>query len=197
MRRGGKRGVSAFTAGAILVAVIAIFTFLVFGNDIPFTKPYEQKIVVENAQNIQPRSPVRIAGVEVGQVQKIDRIGEEETSVITVAIEEPGLPIMKDAQVKIRPRIFLEGNFFVDIHPGTPGSEKLESGDTIPMSQTSVPVQLDEVLTTLQADTREGIGLTNTRRRLRQLYGDDHALDLVPADGGGSMAVLRMPFHTA
>jgi ABC-type transporter Mla subunit MlaD len=148
---------SAFAAGAIVIAVIAVFTFLVFGNDIPFTKPYEQKIVVENAQSIQPRSPVRIAGVEVGKVQKVDRIGEEETSVITVAIEEPGLPIMKDAQVKIRPRIFLEGNFFVDIHPGTPGTEKLESGDTIPMTQTSVPVQLDEVLTTLQADTRKDL----------------------------------------
>ena len=49
----------------------------------------------------------------------------------------------------------------------------------------------------LNGDTREGIGLTNTRRRLRQLYGDDQALDLLPAEGGGSMAVLRMPFHTA
>jgi ABC-type transporter Mla subunit MlaD len=166
MRRGQKRGISSFAAGAILVSVIAIFTFLVFGNDIPFTKPYEQKIVVENAQSIQPRSPVRIAGVEVGKVQKIERIGEEETSVITVAIEEPGLPIMEDAQVKIRPRIFLEGNFFVDIHPGTPGAKKLESGDTIPLTQTSVPVQLDEVLTTLQADTREDL------QKLIRGYGD-------------------------
>jgi ABC-type transporter Mla subunit MlaD len=166
MRRGHKRGVSPFASGAILIAVIAIFTFLVFGNDIPFTKPYELKVVVENAQSIQARSPVRIAGVEVGKVQKIDRIGEEDTSVITVAIEEPGLPIMEDAQVKIRPRIFLEGNFFVDIQPGTPGAKKLESGDTIPMSQTSVPVQLDEVLTTLQADTRKDL------QKLIRGYGD-------------------------
>ena len=35
-------------------------------------------------------------------------------------IDDKGLPIHKDATLKIRPRIFLEGNFFVDLKPGTP-----------------------------------------------------------------------------
>ena len=30
-------------------------------------------------------------------------------------IDDKGLPIHKDATLKIRPRIFLEGNFFVDL----------------------------------------------------------------------------------
>ena len=32
-------------------------------------------------------------------------------------IDDKGLPIHKDATIQIRPRIFLEGNFFVDVQP--------------------------------------------------------------------------------
>jgi hypothetical protein len=59
--------------------------------------------------------------------------------------------------MKIRPRIFLEGNFFVDLHPGTPSSPTIDSGETIPMTQTSAPVQLGDVLTALQADDRKNL----------------------------------------
>jgi ABC-type transporter Mla subunit MlaD len=70
-------------------------------------------------------------------------------------IDKKGLPIHKDATVKIRPRIFLEGNFFVDLQPGTPGAPTLGDGDTLPIAQASTPVQLDQVLTALQQDTRK------------------------------------------
>jgi len=72
-------------------------------------------------------------------------------------IEKVGLPIHKDAQLKIRPRIFLEGNFFVDIQPGTPQSGNLKDGGSIPVNQTDTPVQFGEVLTALQSDTREDL----------------------------------------
>src|SRR5262245_63506119 len=35
----------------------------------------------------------------------------------------------------IRPRIFLEGNFFVDVSPGSPDAPALHDGDRIPISQ--------------------------------------------------------------
>jgi phospholipid/cholesterol/gamma-HCH transport system substrate-binding protein len=59
--------------------------------------------------------------------------------------------------VKVRPRLFFEGNLFFDIRPGTPSTGELEDGDTIPASQTSAPVQLDQVLGLLQTDTREDL----------------------------------------
>lgn len=40
---------------------------------------------------------------------------------------------------------------------------------------------------------REGIGLSNTRSRLRQLYGDRGRLDLGPAPGRGTVATVRLP----
>ena len=47
----------------------------------------------------------------------------------------------------------------------------------------------------LSGDT--GMGLRNTRARLEQLYGDDGSLTLNAADGGGAVAQLAIPFHTA
>jgi hypothetical protein len=72
-------------------------------------------------------------------------------------IQKTGLPIHTDAQMKIRPRIFLEGNFFVDVLPGSPSAPNVHSGDTIPINQTSTPVQLGDLLTSLQSDTRSSL----------------------------------------
>jgi phospholipid/cholesterol/gamma-HCH transport system substrate-binding protein len=154
-QRRTRNRVSPFAAGMIVIVLIAILAFVAFSPSLPFSSPYQVKAVVANAANIQPRSPVRIAGVNVGEVKSVDRQGDTTTSVITMAIEPTGLPIYKDAHIKVRPRIFLEGNFFMDIQPGTPGSEKVPDGGTIPITQTSAPVQLDQVLTALQSDTRK------------------------------------------
>ena len=40
-----------------------------------------------------------------------------------------------------------------------------------------------------------GIGIANTRARLRQLYGDAQTLDIRNAEGGGAVAVLKIPFR--
>jgi hypothetical protein len=72
-------------------------------------------------------------------------------------INKNGRPIRKDARLTIRPRIFLEGNFFVDVSPGTPSAPELGDGDVIPINQTSAPVQLDQILTALQSDTRDDL----------------------------------------
>jgi two-component system, LytTR family, sensor kinase len=43
---------------------------------------------------------------------------------------------------------------------------------------------------------REGVGLTNTRARLTQLYGARQRLALSAAEGGGSLVEVRLPYHT-
>ena len=77
-------------------------------------------------------------------------------------IKKKGLPIHKDATFKIRPRIFLEGNFFIDVSPGSPSAPKLGDGDKVPMGQASAPVQLDQVLGALQAPTRQDLARCST-----------------------------------
>jgi two-component system LytT family sensor kinase len=44
---------------------------------------------------------------------------------------------------------------------------------------------------------REGLGLTNTRARLRQLYGASHSFELTDAPGGGLLVTLEIPVTRA
>ncbi|MFL5884831.1 MAG: MlaD family protein, partial [Thermoleophilaceae bacterium] len=153
----GRRGreVTTFGAGAVTLVLILVIGLVVFGHTNPFRHAFHLNAEFVNAQSIRQNSPVRVAGVNVGKVTSVDRAGGDSSAAkVEMEIEKVGLPIYRDAELKIRPRIFLEGNFFVDIQPGTPGAKKLKSGATIPVTQTAAPVQLDQVLTTLQHDTR-------------------------------------------
>src|SRR3954454_223134 len=158
MRRNHKTGPSALTVGAVVLVALVIATYLGFTKSIPFRHHYEIHAVFRTANNVKANSPVRIAGVNVGKVTAVDRIPGNHTGArVTMRIEKKALPIHKDATVQVRPRIFLEGNFFVDIHPGSPSAPTLSDGDTIPVNQTSAPVQIDQILGTLQTDTRKDL----------------------------------------
>jgi phospholipid/cholesterol/gamma-HCH transport system substrate-binding protein len=154
MRRPSK--MSNFAVGALTLGVLAAITYFGFTKSVPFRHHFTVKAAFKTANNIRPNSPVRIAGVNVGKVTKIEKAGDgEHGAVVEMRIDKKGLPLHKDAEASIRPRIFLEGNFFVDIQPGSPSAPTLGDGDTIPVNQTRTPVQFDQVLTTLQADTRK------------------------------------------
>jgi phospholipid/cholesterol/gamma-HCH transport system substrate-binding protein len=152
-----RRGLSPFTVGLVALIVTIIGVYLGFTKSIPFRHHYEVKAAFKSANNLRTASPVRIAGVEVGKVTKVERAHEgDEGAVVTMRIQDKGRPLHADAHFKIRPRIFLEGNFFVDVQPGMSGKE-VADGHTFPVQQTDTPVQLDEVLTALQTDTREDL----------------------------------------
>ncbi|MGH2781609.1 MAG: hypothetical protein ACRDLA_09420, partial [Thermoleophilaceae bacterium] len=78
-------------------------------------------------------------------------------ALVTMEIGDGGRPIHRDATIKVRPRLFLEGNFYLDLEPGTAAAAEVEDGGMIPAAQTSHPVQLHQVLTGLQHDTREAL----------------------------------------
>ena len=141
--------------GAVFLVIILIAVFFAFTKHIPFKHGYSLKAVFATALDIHPASPVRIAGVNVGTVKSIRREGH--TGLVSMEIESSGLPIHADATLKIRPRLFLEGNYFVELQPGSPTARTLSSGATIPITQTADPVQLDQVLDALNTDTRTNL----------------------------------------
>ncbi len=141
---------------AIAVIFILVFTvgpYLAFTKHVPFTGyGYTLNATFSNGVNISTNSPVRIAGVDVGKVIEVGRDGDN--TKVTFTVDGKGRPIHDDAFADIRPRIFLEGNFFIDLDPGSPSAPEMGSGDTIPVSHTSTGVQLDQILTALQSPVR-------------------------------------------
>jgi ABC-type transporter Mla subunit MlaD len=157
MRRHKPR-VSNFTAGIIGVVFLLLITYLVFGGGLPWaSSPYQLKAVFTSQTQLHIPSEVRTAGVKVGEAVSVKRIQGSEAGLVTMNIDPNGLPIRANATVAIKPRIFLEGNFYVDLSPGTPNAPVLRSGSTLPAAQTVGPVQLDRVLADLQTDTRQNL----------------------------------------
>jgi virulence factor Mce-like protein len=174
---------SGFRAGLVALALVAVGLFVGFNKGVPVGGHYAVKAVFASSNDllvgssIRPGSPVRIAGVEVGAIDGIER-GPGDTAVVSLRIDDAGRPIHRDATVKIRPRLFLEGNFFVELTPGSPSAPELGDGATIPIAQTAIPVQLDDVLNVFERDTREDLKTT--------------VQELATAlDGGGAEAINR------
>jgi len=179
-RAHGKERVTPVGAGLIALIVIIVALYAAFVHKYPWQNPYELKAVFRNANNLAVNSPVREAGVTVGKVTSIATKSGSSASVVTMALRDEALPLHRDATLKIRPRIFLEGNFFVDLQPGSPSLPDIKSSSEIPISQTYSPVQIDQVLGVLQGSARQ------SAQRLIQGYGD--ALNGKPRPGEDRLA---------
>ena len=178
MRRIRGSRVSNFAAGVIAIVLVTAGTFFGFSRWNPLADPYELTAVFESANDLKPRSQVRVAGVNVGKVKQVETIAESGAARVTMELEDSALPIHEDAELKIRPNLFLEGNFFVDLHPGSPSAAELESGGVIPSQQTATPVQFGQILAALQSDTRRDL----------QILLDEYSSAL---DKGGAEALNR------
>ena len=71
---------NAFRAGVLTLVVIVVAAYFGFTKANPFANPYELSAVVTDAQNLKRGAPVRIAGVEVGKVTKIEATGRRRAS---------------------------------------------------------------------------------------------------------------------
>src|SRR3954470_16318633 len=159
MRRNQKRGLSFFQVGLIAIVLAVAVTYFGFTKSVPFRHHYTISAMFKTSNNIKPGSAVRIAGVNVGKVSEVKLLhpGEDPAAEVTMRIQKAALPLHRDATFKIRPRIFLEGNFFVDIDPGTPSAPTTGDGHVFPVQQGSAPVQLDQITAALPSYTRRDL----------------------------------------
>ena len=160
MRRVGRSRISDLAAGALALVLIAVAVFFAFTKTNPFSRDTELRAAFTNVAGLKKGAPVRIAGVNVGKVEVVASPGKGVGgAIVTMRLAEAGLPIHTDATLKVRPRLFLEGNYFVDVSPGSPSAPLLAEGALVPSSQTKALVSIGQVLSVLQRDTREDLRL--------------------------------------
>ena len=154
-----RKPANTFRIGLITLIVLSVIVYMGFTKTNPFSDNFEFKVAFASAGDVKKRSPVRIAGIEVGRVLDVETVGDGNSAaaLVTIEIKDKGLPLHTDATLKVRPRLFLEGNYFIDMQPGSPSAPVLEEGATIPATQTASPVSVGEVLSALQSDTREDL----------------------------------------
>lgn len=142
--------------GAGLIVVIAVAVYMIFRGPLPGQGPRELTAVMRDTGAIRANAAIklRVAGVDVGHVTDVRPMpGRRGMAEVTMELSDPDLVVRRDATLKLRPRLFLEGNFFFDLDPGTPGAPPLGDQPLAP-GATSIHVAADEVLSTFDADTR-------------------------------------------
>ena len=93
---------------------------------------YTATATFENAATLRQTAPVRIAGVNVGKVTS--RSSSTATSRSHVHRRRRGPAAARRREITIRPRLFLDGNYFLDLQPGSPSAPDLPDGGSIPVT---------------------------------------------------------------
>jgi virulence factor Mce-like protein len=160
MRRGGSSVLAnpvLVGAVTILVTLVAVFLAYNANNGLPFVPTTELKVQVPNGAELVPGNEVRTGGFRVGVVSDMRpvRLPDGTTaSQLTLKLDKSTGKIPVDSSAVIRPRSAL-GLKYVELDLGHSRST-FKDGDTLPVTQTRVPVDLDQVLSMFDRKTREG-----------------------------------------
>lgn len=134
-------------AATILVAVIAV-VLVTSGSD---EESYTVKAEFKDAAGLRQNSDVKIGGVPGGKISKIE-LTPRDTALVTMRLRDGAVPIGTGATADARP-VNLLGEKYVDLRPGDL-ERTVDSGATIPLKRTDAPVELDEIIDTLDPTTR-------------------------------------------
>jgi phospholipid/cholesterol/gamma-HCH transport system substrate-binding protein len=133
----------------------------------------------QTAQAITPGQgqTVDIAGVQVGEISNVDLVGGR--AIVTMRVKRKYDRIYPNAHMLLRPKTGLK-DMVVELDPGTPaGGRPVKDGFTVPVANTEPDVNLDEILSVLDSDTRTYLqlllngaatGLTGQGRDLAQVW---------------------------
>ena len=113
----------------------------------------EVEAELSSAQAVTPGQgqTVNMAGVEVGEISAVRLEGGK--AIVTLRIDDGAVPVYKDASVLLRPKTGLK-DMVAELTPGSAEAGELEEGQRIPIGQTLPDVNLDEILASLDGDTR-------------------------------------------
>ncbi|MDQ3742371.1 MAG: MCE family protein [Actinomycetota bacterium] len=134
---------------------LLMFLWLAFGGPIPLKpKGYEFRITFPEVSQLATQSDVRVAGVEIGKVVKVDRSPDGKAVIATLEIDRKYAPISADAKAQIRNKTIL-GQTYVELTLGSKTGERIADGGMLDQRRVGDLVSLDEILNTLDPFTRK------------------------------------------
>ncbi len=145
-------------AVTLLVVLVALFITYNANTGLPFLPTKELKVDISSGSDLVVGNDVREGGFRIGALSAIKPIELNSGAVgaqLTLKLDKAHAAVPVDSTVSINPQSLL-GQKFVAI---TRGSSKrlIPDGGTLPIAQTTVPVQIDDVLNTFTPKTRTAV----------------------------------------
>ncbi len=144
------------------IAIMAIFAlssfsaclylWMAFGGSSPMRpKSYELHIAFPEATQLANQSDVRISGVSVGKVVKLEPHGNR--TLTTLRLNHQFAPIPQNTKAILRVKSLL-GETYVELTPGNRKGPQIPDGGTLNPGRVAPTVELDEILATFDPKTR-------------------------------------------
>ncbi len=164
MKRAIKNHLGDFAA-IIVMLVLAVFVAgYILSKErlaIPFITPSTFKLNADfqtgQALTAGQGQSVRVSGVQIGQISGVTLKNGLADVSMTIEKQYSHL-IHADATALMRPRTGLK-DMFIELDPGRAPSPVVKAGYTIPVSDTDPDIDTDEILASLDGDTRNYLQL--------------------------------------
>jgi virulence factor Mce-like protein len=188
-RRRNSIAGSPLLIGAVTTLIVLVAVFLSYNanNGLPFVPTYNIKVELPEGAGLQPSNQVRIAGARVGVVSALSIHQNKRTgrvsAIANLKLEKKVEPLPADTKAIVQ-SVSAIGLKYLELDKGS-SSQTLRAGRTIPVSQTTEPVNIDELFNMFDKRTRNaikintnnfgdglagrGLGLNNTIAELRPL----------------------------
>jgi phospholipid/cholesterol/gamma-HCH transport system substrate-binding protein len=182
MKRAIQTHLTDFVAILVLVALSAAVALYVLSHEglrFPWqSSPLTYNADFSTAQAVTPGQgqSVRVSGVQVGTIGGVTLRNGIANVTMDIDPKYKGL-IHQDATALLRPKTGLK-DMFIELNPGRAPSPVAKPGFTIPVSNTAPDINLDEIWSALDGDTRQylqllvngaGAGLQNRGGELAQV----------------------------
>jgi virulence factor Mce-like protein len=154
--------------GAVTTLIVIVSVFLAYNANkgLPFVPTYDLSARVPNGSNLVPGNEVRVGGFRVGVVDTVKpatQVIHGKTvpiAVLNMKLDKTVEPLAIDSKIIIRSRSAL-GLKFIQLTPGT-AKQTYKAGGTIPLANSTLPVEFDDFLNTFDDPTRTGSRLALT-----------------------------------
>ncbi len=163
-----RRAIKTYAKEAVAIIVIFALAVLVGGYILnhqrfrfPFiqSSPFSINAELSTAQAVLPGQgqSVRVSGVQIGEIGGVSlRDGK---AIVRLDLQQQYKHLVHtDATALLRPRTGLK-DMFLEVDPGRAPAPVVGSGFTIPVSNTLPDINPDEILASLDADTRAYLDL--------------------------------------
>jgi virulence factor Mce-like protein len=162
MTRGRQASIvaSPVLVGAVTVLVVIVAVFLAYNANqgLPFVPTYDLKAELPSGAKLVKGNEVRVGGFRVGVVDEIrptvQTVDGKQTTIakVDMKFDKTVEPLAADTKLRVRPRSAL-GLQYVEVIPGK-SDTTLKPGSTISLKNSSEPLEIEDVLSTFDRDTR-------------------------------------------
>jgi len=161
MRRRGSASIVAnpILVGAVTVLVVTVAVFLAYNanNGLPFVPSRTVLVELPNGADITKGVEVREGGFRIGIVETLtpERRNGRVQALLRLKLDEASGPVPVDSRILVRPRSPLALKI-VELDRGD-SRRYVPEGGRIPLRQTRIATDLDELYSIYDRPTREGV----------------------------------------